>query len=62
MIVCGNFLSQRRETPNPGTKADDTFGRGGVIDDVLLTARDEADDVPPLDSRGGWQRHGSGVK
>jgi hypothetical protein len=35
---------QRREAAAP--KHEDTFGRGGVIDDVLLTARDDDDSSP----------------
>ena len=41
-------------------KADDTFGRGGVIDDILLTARDDEDEPSQFDFMGkaGGQRAG----
>lgn len=31
----------------PSRPKEDTFGRGGVIDDVLLTNRDDDDDMVP---------------
>jgi hypothetical protein len=32
------------QLPSPHIKTEESFGRGGVIDDVLLTARDEDED------------------
>lgn len=43
-FLCCRSLCCQNKGHESKPSVDDAFGRGGVIDDILLTARDEDDD------------------